>query len=101
MKNNILALSFSAISTLSFGGNHLSGELFMKKFQPMSFKEIIQQEEAIIDDIPFDTREIYQQVLNEKHLEMIEEIRQLGKQEAFIDDIPFDTRKIFEQSQLN
>jgi len=101
MKNNILAISFSAITTLSFGGNQLTGELFMKKFPAVSFMEIIQQEEALVDDIPFNTLDIYHQVMSEKHNEMVSKIIQLSKEEALVDDIPFDTRKIFEQSRMN
>ena len=49
-------------------------------------------DEAYIDDIPFSTKEVYDDVMNERNLQQFD----FGDEE-YIDDIPFDTHCISTQ----
>lgn len=44
-------------------------------------------DEAYINDIPFDTKEVYDEIMNERNLAQFD-----FEDEAYIDDIPFDTK---------
>ena len=60
-------------------------------------KSIDFEDEAYIDDIPFNTEEIAANYLYEKALTVEFEMAE----EEYIDDIPFNTRNIAEQSLYN
>ncbi|MCF8296231.1 MAG: hypothetical protein K9J13_01685 [Saprospiraceae bacterium] len=75
MKNLIITIIFSLI-----GLNFLNANTVIP---PVSILEL--EEEAYVDDIPFDTKEVVDEyLLSQIKLE----------DEAYVDDIPFDTEKI-------
>ena len=52
----------------------------------LSASNINSKDEAYIDDIPFDTKKVFDEIMNERNLEAFK-----LEEETYIDDIPFDT----------
>ena len=50
------------------------------------------EDESYINDIPFDTKEVYNEIMNERNLTQFD-----FEDEAYIDDIPFDTQCVTAQ----
>ncbi len=53
----------------------------------LSASNINFKDEAYINDIPFDTKEVYDEIMNERNPVQFD-----FEEEAYIDDIPFDTK---------
>jgi len=81
MKSNILTLAI----ILFFSINFSFADDWVDNFKI--------EEEAYIDDIPFDTKAIFDKIQKSKE-SCYKDILSL-EEEDYIDDIPFDTKKIF------
>ena len=85
----VFAISLKASSALdmSIAGNPPVSDIMATEFDF--------EEEAYIDDIPFDTECISKNCIFEKALQVDFEM----EDESFIDDIPFKTNKVVKQSK--
>lgn len=82
-----LPILFVASALLGFNLGYAPSEDLSENKDSIEF---VMEEEAYIDDIPFDTEKIAQRALyNESQKETYQ-----FEDEAYIDDIPFDTEEI-------
>lgn len=95
MKTKIITL----VSVLFLSINLANASNPVKKYSVQSFllqvESLFKAQEAEVDDIPFNTKEVYIETVNPSHYnEAIKLIENLRTQEADVDDIPFDTAAI-------